>query len=619
MSLRIPSYQTPAPVYANVISSSNNSVQLQEPAPLLKTRRKRCPNGTRRNRKTGNCEPYSRKRRSPVQRRQQSYAVLIPEPVQESDHNYKYASQQYRSPRHPRQYTAKVLNDDDLEAIRETGFTVDQFNALLRDPVKYNRDSQRKRYLAAKNNIAKKFEEAEFQRRNIALLKMLCNDQNECISMGRETGRVNNLFKFRNFKYVTGIKPLSKGDNGEVYQLIYKIEVASQSVEPMMYESNAVLKHSIRAGSDSGFYEYLVGKKINEWMKYFPCFVETYGCYYSRLNEADPNEYSDALMSASSSLTPKERLSSVLTPIAERPNIEDVLRRTCQSPADGLTVDVLIQYLGNGIEYSNDNTFAIYVGVVHPPMITCLYQIYFCLAALRKQFTHYDLHPGNIMGYPLSNDGSRYVEMHYYTERGEEVVFCTTILWKIIDYGRCYVAGLSEDMRNYTCTICGKGCGECGGKCGYGTLAVNKATAANNYICSWKKNESHDMRILRFLKDVIITPEKNKYLSNFVPNIIKVREEFPELTELVKRVKYSGNTGTPERVGGGEGKTRTKAKSSIENVADVENYLAQVLLSEKWRTMSGVGYPANTEAKKVGEIHVYANVNEAREMRCIWY
>jgi len=358
--------------------------------PQIKTiKRKRCPNGMRRNRKTGLCEPYS----PPVTKKSRK-----PEQTKKQDQKQKQKQEQEQ--------------EKDVIIIPVSKRIMNNLLELNRNPKLFLARRRKERFTTAKKRMEKSFQASEVQRRKIAVMRMLCNDQNECLALGKETHRVDDLFHFRSFKNVDNIKSLSQGDNGAVYQICYKVNVDTSALDnnaketkegkedkENKYESNAVLKHSIRANSDSGFYEYMVGCKINEWMKYYPCFVETYGCYYSRMDE----QYNSILLNNSS--LPETRLKELLTPISLRPSIDSVLKKTCRegetsgSATAMTTVDVLIQYLGGGIGYADDNTFAVYVGVVHPPMLTCLYQIYFCLASLRKEFTHYDLHPGNIMGY----------------------------------------------------------------------------------------------------------------------------------------------------------------------------------------------------------------------------
>jgi len=65
-----------------------------------------------------------------------------------------------------------------------------------------------------------------------------------------------------------------------------------------------------------------------------------------------------------------------------------------------------------------------------------LLQIYLPLGKLMDNFTHNDLHNGNILLYELPTN--EYVEMEYDLEDGSIIKFSTQYIVKIIDYGRCY-------------------------------------------------------------------------------------------------------------------------------------------------------------------------------------
>jgi len=68
-------------------------------------------------------------------------------------------------------------------------------------------------------------------------------------------------------------------------------------------------------------------------------------------------------------------------------------------------------------------------------LIYILYQIYMPLATLASEFTHYDLHIGNVLIYELKKD--EYIDYEY-NFNGDIVKFKCRYIAKIIDYGRAF-------------------------------------------------------------------------------------------------------------------------------------------------------------------------------------
>jgi hypothetical protein len=104
------------------------------------------------------------------------------------------------------------------------------------------------------------------------------------------------------------------------------------------------------------------------------------------------------------------------------------------------------------------------------------------LSSLSKVFTHYDLHANNVLVYEPVN-GS-YIEYHYHIG-SEEIIFKSRYIAKIIDYGRCYFnPGFNPTL--YT---------EC-----VNNPSSLESFAIDNPYNSAKRNMSHDLRLINFIK-----------------------------------------------------------------------------------------------------------------------
>jgi hypothetical protein len=127
-----------------------------------------------------------------------------------------------------------------------------------------------------------------------------------------------------------------------------------------------------------------------------------------------------------------------------------------------------------------------------------LYQVYFSLYYLGRNYTHYDLHSGNILLYKPFEDNT-YITMRYHTTDPDEIyTFKTEFIAKIIDYGRNYFnngeTNTFKIMRDY---ICNKPeCPiECGSEVGYDILRGEDIPGNFHWINPIKSNLSHDLRL----------------------------------------------------------------------------------------------------------------------------
>jgi len=334
---------------------------------------KRCPNGSRKNKKTGECEPIPRpKEKTPTPPLRQK--TPTPSPLRQKTPTPSPLRQKIPSPL--RQKTPTPIKEKKEKSRKKIG----QFFLKNRYKIK------------------------------ASYLKAVCSNSNYCISFGKESDNINKFFNFTSFDYIdkndkNSVKMIGRGMNSFITQIKYSREG---------YLANAILKSNKDEYSDNLVYEYLVGKQINKWLKQYPCFLETYGVFYS------DSDYS----SIHECLTNKNFENIVQMNDTDANFIE----QSCIYDDLG----VLIQYLDNPItmrQYLEDDRN-------YDDLLYILYQVYMPLKYLKHNFTHYDLHLNNVLLY--EPEVNTYIEYHYHLSDGTTTIFKSKYLAKIIDYGRSF-------------------------------------------------------------------------------------------------------------------------------------------------------------------------------------
>jgi hypothetical protein len=238
--------------------------------------------------------------------------------------------------------------------------------------------------------------------------------------------------------------------------------------------------------------EYLVGHfGINKIMDKFPCFMYTCKLYYFK------NDNTFTTLSAPMDTT---NLSTVV----------DKYERLNQACSKFGHECLLTQFIpGTALrKFYRDQ------GFVDDELLKVLFIIYQALNELNDTFTHYDLHPDNVIVYKLPDN-----EVFEYTyDNGCK--FKSPYLPKIIDYGRCYIPKLKM-VRTALCAIdeCRRvrtsgertpekernhrGETTCQLDKGLSWLAgpINEPDEERKYhIDSSRPNRSHDLRLLKSLQ-----------------------------------------------------------------------------------------------------------------------
>lgn len=185
----------------------------------MPTSKKRCPNGTRYNKKSGECE--TRKNKRP------------------------------KCPNGSRRNKKTGVCEKTLETPKIDENLMKRMNASERI---------RNFFLKNKSKIRSIF------------LNTICGDSGQCIALGTHAEKIRNFFGgFTSFSFLSNIKKIGVDS---VNGLIYELEYTHQN-----YKSYAVLKMNAATNTDSLLYEKFTGDRINAFSKYYPCFVETYGSY----------------------------------------------------------------------------------------------------------------------------------------------------------------------------------------------------------------------------------------------------------------------------------------------------------------------------------------------------
>jgi hypothetical protein len=392
-------------------------------------------------------------------------------------------------------------------------------------------------------------------------LNSICSNSGICIAFGRNNEEIKKFFHgFSSFDFVENYIPIGEpSSNGFVYSVNYLHRG---------YQASAILKSSSHTKSDNLLYEYQIGLAINtSFYNRFPIFVETYNKYYLYPDQATWKQFQKNTYTG--------KLKDALTPYK---NIDYI--RSCEKSK---YLSILVQHLANASPLKKMNTS---LNFVRHELSYALYQIYFSLSMMANDFTHYDLHYNNVLVF--TPDPNKYIQYHFHTQDSKVISFKSRHMIKMIDYGRSYFRGVSENIEK---TVCGTT--ECDPNCGkeFGYRMEETERSLISYITPWKKNISHDLRLLNMVINNL--PYPRPYGS-------------PESTIFLKlhNVKFRAMYGTPEVMESGI------PTNAIKNVHDAEHQLRHLILTPGFQQINE-GYAAGFT--KIGDLHVYFD----REMKYI--
>jgi hypothetical protein len=391
-------------------------------------------------------------------------------------------------------------------------------------------------------------------------LNMICSDSGQCIAVGKEIDTILSVFNnFNDFQYANTIKQIGEDSvNGVVY------EIKNTRNDYITYN---LLKLNRKIKSDSLIYEYIAGKYVNHYNKYFPCFIQTYHLLKFTKKNINTNYTNKTL---------QQYLNNNMS-IMDTDTIH--LKEAC---TNGIKYGILIQHISNAsslhqyITKNNRNT-------ISKEIIGILLQIYIPLSKLSIKFTHNDLHHGNVLLYkPFEKKCIKY---QYFYEDGTVIRFYSQYVVKLIDYGISYFENNSTYLsRDELCNepTCKPNCGwEKGFK-----LSDTILKEENYFLSRLINNSSNDLRLLRIIG-------RPRYNDKFEP----------EIQRILDKVIYRRNYGTPRL-------PKSGLPDSIHNVRDACIELKQIgLQKEQTNTMDF------HEMEVAGIMNVYVGLD--REMEYI--
>jgi len=482
---------------------------------------------------------------------------------------------------------------------------------------------------AAATKIQRFFKRTETPRK-IAFLKAVCSDSGECVMFGKEIQNIKRVFN--DFK-LDHAESLKIHRIGAVSRNGFVVEVPFTRGN---YKAYGVLKSSIDPQSDNLFYEAFVGIFINKKHKFYPCFVETYASYFYE----DKNVHSK--LEEGKFVKKDEFTKGVVevAPLSYKSLLKPALiSKSCEQSQ---FFSLLIQHIKgassigahvNSLKHDKDFM------TVH--LVSYLFQVYCPLAAMANDFTHYDLHGGNVLIYTPSicvlrehvnyMFAMKYIRMIYHYSDGSTVEFNTFGIAKIIDYGRSYMNDNTEyvksrDFYNYLCKedkcnyykkVDAKGDDsqdddkkfivyKCGEYYGYSILHNESVPGYFHYISSQKRNKSHDLRLID-----IIWKTENKYKGeNANPLRAIMANTVYEDKFSLKEHGYDNGYGTPEvpKV------TYEKPFDEIKNVEDMHLAL-KYLITNKESYFALENERIFQGKTKIGEMHIW--VDESKPMEYV--
>ena len=352
-------------------------------------------------------------------------------------------------------------------------------------------------------------------------------------------------FGMRDFRSV--IKVENTGDksaNGSAFRIDY----ARLDDKTKTTIVSGILKCTQTAESDNLVYEYSVGRYLNEFCDFFPCFIHTYGLFKYQ-NEERKEEF--VKTSQEQKLVGPNTINSFFATknqcLIEK-NIGDLAKSHC---AINSIEDVdfnfrnvmdlcnpsetkLFCYLSENIENASSfkdwkagmvkemfSTKEVQEDVTRGPieyqynLCVALLHVYSALYSLYPNFTHYDLHDQNVLMVAPLGKGSYTKFVYHYVEKTtkkkeneeeeegdeKELTVYSEYVPKIIDFGRSYCA-TTEDFWRYANSK------KCGYDQGFGFFEEDCekpiGKGGRGFICPDRPNASCDLRLLSIAQTDII-------------------------------------------------------------------------------------------------------------------
>jgi hypothetical protein len=382
------------------------------------------------------------------------------------------------------------------------------------------------------------------------MLQVSCKNPDNCLALGKYGDSIKRFFEnFTNLNDIdnSNVKRIGNPSaNGFIIELPFK---------KLNYTAYTILKCSANARSDNLFYEYYVGKYfINNYLKKLPCFVETYDLYEFNSNTS----YIDIKYRANNNTLSGVNFSSNIHRIDTHEKQYNLFNYSCKK---NKLLCVLIQHFDKF--YSFEDEINLNYDNIKYDIYNILYQVYYGLCVLGVNYTHYDLHHGNVFLYKPF-EGNTCVLIRYH--RNNTVFeFKSEYIVKIIDYGRNYFYNGKVSTKQIIQNICR--IPECKPNCGdnVGYSIIKGSANDPNFDFYWidptQPNLSHDLRFANYIKGLFLN---DPYIQTFT---------------------YQTKYGTPEDMTGDEWNIKNifDLRGALEEIMSVFNPLKNAKKYASWK------------------------------------
>lgn len=385
------------------------------------------------------------------------------------------------------------LNEESLKNSIETMETIQTpkpLHNIIQSPIKSKKMNE--------NTAAKKIQHTVIKH-VFKQLKNICPNVSDCLLIGKYRPYILKIFEQFNLRLVNNkIKRIGiESRNGFIFELEFIKD---------HFTSYSILKSNMERNNDNLWYEFTMGKYLNEFTKIVPIFIETYNLY--KYNSTDIKRL----------LFEKSNINKIIDvkTITGKNMYELFQEQNNISLKDACTQPENLVFTSQNIQHSN-TLFSLLFDkkISNSDLASSLFQIYFSLCTLNNNFipfAHYDLHSGNVLLYqPFGNNIIHY--RYHYTDTGEVRDVYTSYMVKLIDYGRS-CTNISHDIFNEINEPFYKNTKVCGSDYGSNRgFFTSKYERKSMFIDYENVNLSHDLRLLQNIK------EMNRYESNDIVQI----------------------------------------------------------------------------------------------------
>jgi len=379
------------------------------------------------------------------------------------------------------------------------------------------------------------------------------------------------------------------GDNGFIKLFEYKNNIDSKKFK-------TILKTSLRKDTDNNYYEYLVGNCINIIKEYLPNFVYTF--LYMNPTESLQRELKSNMFADNNLLKREINIKSDIK-INELGYFENI-GNGCENNKNS---SILLEYIPNSYNIDNILFDSDFILNYDYNLFCILFQVYAALVCLKDIYTHYDLHPNNVMIIKLP-------KKMLITYSNLNIQLYTMFMPVIIDYGRSYI-----DCRKFGLDIDSKFVGD---------IACINIKCNDNLIGYDDRNCNTVNNGLNIIKHNNVYSDQNDfyYINLLVKNesidvryIIRIMEKIPDIQSKIKRrfvnifnniinPEWYTNTGLRTTYGVKQMSSTYLISKKISTTIDVLEWLKEI-----YNTFNYSAFDFNLD-NCYGEININTNIDD---------